>query len=155
MIMPLTMLWLIPLIGALVCACLGSKAKYAALSFSVAFLAGSGIVAWFQHSATSELLSSRIWFVGLVLTAAVPVWETVRNMLKGEFAADVVAILAIVSAAALYQPFAGLVVVIMLTGGAALERYAEGRAGAAVAALEQAAPRQAHVRDGDGSVRDT
>jgi len=48
--MPLTMLWLIPLIGALVCACIGSKAKYAALSFSVAFLAGAGIVAWFQHS---------------------------------------------------------------------------------------------------------
>ncbi len=121
----------------------------AALLFLVA-----GAVVWFQHSATSDVLAQRIWFAGLVLTAALPVWETVRNMLKGEFAADVVAILAIVSAAALYQPFAGLVVVIMLTGGAALERYAEGRAGAAVAALEQAAPRQAHIRDADGSVRD-
>lgn len=99
-------------------------------------------------------LAGLIWFAGLIITAAVPVWQTVRDMLKGEFAADVVAILAIVSAAALYQPFAGLVVVIMLTGGAALERYAEGRAGAAVAALEQAAPRLAHVRDKDGSVRD-
>jgi heavy metal translocating P-type ATPase len=95
-----------------------------------------------------------IWFVGLVLTAAIPVWNTVRDMFRGEFAADVVAILAIVSAAALYQPFAGLVVVIMLTGGAALERYAEGRAGAAVAALEQAAPRQAHIRGDNGAVRD-
>ncbi len=129
---------------------------YAALRIPIAALLFliAGAVVWFEHSATSELSSSRIWFAGLVLTAAVPVWETVRNMLKGEFAADVVAILAIVSAAALYQPFAGLVVVIMLTGGAALERYAEGRAGAAVAALEQAAPRQAHIRDGDGTVRD-
>jgi heavy metal translocating P-type ATPase len=99
-------------------------------------------------------LAELIWFVGLVLTAALPTWETVRNMFRGEFAADVVAILAIVSAAVLWQPFAGLVVVIMLTGGAALERYAEGRAGAAVSALEQAAPRQAHIRDADGTVRD-
>jgi heavy metal translocating P-type ATPase len=99
-------------------------------------------------------LAELIWFVGLVVTGAVPTWNTVRDMFRGEFAADVVAILAIVSAALLWQPFAGLVVVIMLTGGAALERYAEGRAGAAVAALEQAAPRQAHVRDADGTVRD-
>ncbi len=101
-----------------------------------------------------DAIANLIWFVGLLVTAALPTWRTVRDMFKGEFAADVVAILAIVSAAALYQPFAGLVVVIMLTGGAALERYAEGRAGAAVAALEQAAPRQAHIRGADGAVRD-
>ncbi len=121
----------------------------AALLFLIA-----GAVVWFRPQDTSAIFANRIWFAGLVITAAVPVWETVRNMLKGEFAADVVAILAIVAAAALYQPFAGIVVVIMLTGGAALERYAEGRAGAAVAALEQAAPRLAHIRDGDGTIRD-
>jgi len=121
----------------------------AALSFLVV-----GAVVWFQRDADSAIAAQRIWFAGLVLTAAIPVWNTVRDMFRGEFAADVVAILAIVAAAALYQPFAGLVVVIMLTGGAALERYAEGRAGAAVSALEQAAPRQAHIRDADGSVRD-
>ncbi len=121
----------------------------AALLFLIA-----GAVVWFRPQDTAQIFASRIWFAGLLITAAIPVWETVRNMLRGEFAADVVAILAIVAAAALYQPFAGIVVVIMLTGGAALERYAEGRAGAAVAALEQAAPRLAHIRDGDGSLRD-
>ncbi len=121
----------------------------AALLFLIA-----GAAIWFQRSAESLVLAQRLWFVGLVLTAAPPTWRTVRDMFRGEFAADVVAIIAIVSAAVLYQPFAGLVVVIMLTGGAALERYAEGRAGAAVSALEQAAPRQAHIRDADGTVRD-
>ena len=121
----------------------------AALLFLIA-----GAVVWFQRGDDHVALANRIWFVGLVLTAAIPTWRTVRDMFGGEFAADVVAILAIVAAAFLYQPFAGLVVVIMLTGGAALERYAEGRAGAAVAALEQAAPRQAHVRDAAGGVRD-
>ena len=130
---------------------------YAALRIPAAALVFliAGAVVWGRHIESYDLaLAQKIWFAGLVITAAVPVWETVRNMLKGEFAADVVAILAIVSAAVLYQPFAGLVVVIMLTGGAALERYAEGRAGAAVAALEQAAPRQAHIRAADGSITD-
>ena len=129
---------------------------YAALRIPIAavlFLV-AGAVVWFRHDAASVVLAQQIWFGGLLVTAAAPTWKTVRDMFRGEFAADVVAILAIVSAAALYQPFAGLVVVIMLTGGAALERYAEGRAGAAVSALEQAAPRQAHIRDADGSVRD-
>ncbi len=121
----------------------------AALLFLIA-----GTVAWLPRDAAGAALAHRIWFAGLVLTAAIPVFNTVRDMLRGEFAADVVAILAIVSAGLLGQPFPGLVVVIMLTGGAALERYAEGRAGASVAALEQAAPRQAHVRGADGSVRD-
>src|SRR6185312_7217289 len=49
----------------------------------------------------------------------------------------------------LVQPLAGLIVVIMQTGGEALERYAEGRASLAVRELEAAAPRIAHrVRDG-------
>jgi heavy metal translocating P-type ATPase len=42
------------------------------------------------------------------------------------------------------QPLAGLVVVLMQTGGEALERYAEGRASAALRMLEDAAPRVAH-----------
>ena len=52
--------------------------------------------------------------------------------------------LAIVTALLLGQPLAGLIVVLMQTGGEALERYAEGRASQAVRELEAAAPRLAH-----------
>jgi len=65
-------------------------------------------------------------------------------VLSGRFAADLVAMLAIVAALALGEPLAGLIVVLMQTGGEALERYAEGRASAAVHELEAAAPRLAH-----------
>jgi heavy metal translocating P-type ATPase len=65
-------------------------------------------------------------------------------MLAGRFAADLVAMLAIVTALPLNQPLAGLIVVLMQTGGEALERYAEGRASEAVRELEAAAPRVAH-----------
>ena len=80
----------------------------------------------------------------LILVGAPLVWRTVRGMLQGRFAADLVASLAIVTAILLGQPIPGLVVVVMLTGGEALERYAEGRASRAVRDLEAAAPRTAH-----------
>jgi heavy metal translocating P-type ATPase len=65
-------------------------------------------------------------------------------MAGGRFAADLVAMLAIVTALLVGQPLAGLIVVLMQTGGEALERYAEGRASQAVRELEAAAPRLAH-----------
>jgi heavy metal translocating P-type ATPase len=80
----------------------------------------------------------------LIIVGAPLIWRTIRGMLHGRFAADVVAALAILTAIILGQPIPGLVVVLMLTGGEALERYAEGRASRAVRDLEAAAPRIAH-----------
>jgi heavy metal translocating P-type ATPase len=74
----------------------------------------------------------------------------VRGMASGRFAADLVAMLAIVAAALLQQPLPGLIVVLMQTGGETLERYAEGRASEAVRELEAAAPRLAHRVGRDG-----
>ena len=145
-------------IAALLFLIVGAVVYFQPGEFRIFDQARVALPAWFSGTVSLAMdgagLADLIWFIGLIVTGAVPTWRTVRDMFRGEFAADVVAILAIVSAAVLYQPFAGLVVVIMLTGGAALERYAEGRAGAAVAALELAAPRQAHIRGADGSVRD-
>jgi heavy metal translocating P-type ATPase len=76
-----------------------------------------------------------------------------REVASGRFAVDLVATLAIVLALVLWQPLAGLVIVIMQSGGEALERYAERKATDAVRALEDAAPRLAH-RIADKSVQD-
>lgn len=91
-----------------------------------------------------------VWQAGLVATGLPIVWRTARGLLAGRFAADVVAALSIVTAVVLSQPFAGLVIVLMQSGGEALERYAAGRASAAVRALEEAAPRRAHRITGHG-----
>ncbi len=88
--------------------------------------------------------STTVLLVALALLGAPVVLRTLRGILHGEFAADVVAMLAIVTAVILQQPFAGLVIVLMQTGGELLERYAEGRASDAVRELEAAAPRIAH-----------
>ncbi len=101
-----------------------------------------------------------IWRAGLVASGTPVLWRTARGMLAGRFAADIVAALAILGAVVVDQPLAGLVVVLMLLGGEALERYAEGRASRALHTLEQAAPRVAHLVTGThdgpitGDVRD-
>ena len=80
----------------------------------------------------------------LVVIGGPVVLRTIRGMFRGQFAADIVAALAIVGAITLGQPIAGLVIVLMQTGGELLERYAEGRASAAVHELEAQAPQLAH-----------
>ncbi len=109
-------------------------------------LLGAGAVARFGWPTAGA--STSIWTIGLVLTGAPTVFRTLRNALAGRFAADLVAALAIIGAVWLAQPVAGLGIVLMQTGGEALERFAEGRASDAVRALEEAAPRTAHRIDG-------
>jgi heavy metal translocating P-type ATPase len=88
--------------------------------------------------------ANRFLFVGLVIVGVPLILRTARGAARGHFAADIVAALAIATAIVLRQPLPGLVVVLMQTGGEALERYAEGRASAALRMLEDAAPRIAH-----------
>ena len=88
--------------------------------------------------------ADQVWMVGLLLTGVPVVWRTLRRFATGHFATDLVATLAVITSVVLLHPLAGLVIVLMQTGGEALERYAEGRASAAVRALEAEAPRIAH-----------
>ena len=88
--------------------------------------------------------TASLWVLGLWVVGG-----TLRGMVEGRFAADLVAGLAIVTALLLQQPFAGLIIVLMQTGGEALEQYASGRASAAVRELEAQAPRLAHRQEGD------
>jgi heavy metal translocating P-type ATPase len=99
------------------------------------------------HFLGNPRLAHLVLRVGVVCTGFPIAWRTTRGVLRGRFASDVVATLSIVGAIALDQPIVGLVIVLMQTGGEALERYAEGRASAAVRALEAAAPRTAHRID--------
>jgi P-type E1-E2 ATPase len=98
----------------------------------------------------AERASARIWLIGAVSLGLPLVVRTIRGALRGRFATDIVASLSIGAAIALGQPLVALVIVVMQTGGEALEQYAEGRASAAVRELEAAAPRVAHlVREGE------
>ena len=91
-----------------------------------------------------RLKANLVWLTGLVVLGGPVVWRTLRDAVRGHFATDIVAAMAIMTSVVLAQPLAGLIVVLMQTGGEALERYAEGRASQAVRRLEEDAPRQAH-----------
>ncbi|MDD5304633.1 MAG: hypothetical protein PHS14_16175, partial [Elusimicrobia bacterium] len=68
MSMPLTLLWVLPLVGGVVCAFLGSKAKYAALAFSSAFLGAAGLLVWLQSSSAGLSVINEIgpvWAYGI------------------------------------------------------------------------------------------
>ena len=108
---------------------------------AVVFLVGGAIAIAVSGD---RALGDNVWLAGLLLFGLPVVWRTVRQAFGGHFATDIVASLAIVSSALLAQPLAGLIVVLMQTGGEALERYAEGRASDAVRKLEEDSPRQAH-----------
>lgn len=114
--------------------------RYALLAVTVAFLAGGGIAAFFNVA-----VAQKLWLSGTVLAGMPLVWRTLLHVVHGRFATDIIASLSIIGAVLLDQPLAGLVIVLMQSGGEALERYAEGRASQAVRALEMAAPRIAHV----------
>ncbi|HEY3329520.1 MAG TPA: heavy metal translocating P-type ATPase [Capsulimonadaceae bacterium] len=90
-----------------------------------------------------------IWMVTLVIGGFPIVWRTLLGMLKGNFASDVVAMLAIVTAVAMDQAFAGAIVLLMQTGGEALESYSLRRASSSLDELLARAPRIAHRRTGD------
>ncbi len=97
------------------------------------------------------LAGDQVWMAGLLLVGGRTVLATGRDIARGNFASDIVASLAILGALAFNEPLAGLIVVLMQTGGEALERWAEGRATAAVRALEDSAPRVAHRLSNGGT----
>jgi heavy metal translocating P-type ATPase len=91
-----------------------------------------------------------IWYAALVLGGLPIVYNTVKGMFKGQFASDIVAMLAIVTAVLLDEAFAGAVVVLMQSGGEAIERYGLRKATTSLIELLSRAPRKAR-RKSDGA----
>jgi heavy metal translocating P-type ATPase len=97
-----------------------------------------------------DQLSNVIFLATLVVGGSPVVLGTVRGILHGRFAADIVAALAIIGAAVTGEYAAGCIIVLMQTGGEALESFAVRRASASLEALLARAPRIAHRRTGEG-----
>jgi len=107
----------------------------------------AGLVTRFVASAPS--LADRMFLATLLVGGTPLVVQTLLGMLRGRFAADIVAMLAIVTAVLVGQYFAGAVIVLMQSGGEALERYAMGRASQSLEALLARAPKIGRRIQGD------
>ena len=86
--------------------------------------------------------------VCLVLGGLPQLWELVAKLLRKEFGADLLAGLSILTSAWLGEYLAGALVVLMLSGGEALEVYAIKGASSVLAALAARMPSQAHRKRG-------
>lgn len=80
-------------------------------------------------------------------------WDLLRKALDREFGADLLAGVSILTSLLLGEHLAGAVVVLMLSGGAALEHYAVRRASSVLDALARRVPSLAH-RTREGHVDD-
>jgi len=123
--------------------------KYKLFAFALLSLV-IGIILYFSNlpKEARYLLS----FIAIVETIPL-LWGMFQDLRVGTYGIDILAATAIVSSVALNQYWAAIVIVIMLTGGEALEDYAEHRAETELDALLKRAPQIAHVLRG-GKVMD-
>jgi heavy metal translocating P-type ATPase len=124
---------------------------------------------WFRRHSLIATLTAVCLFTHLLLRptgdARWPLWialaagglplivELVAGLFRGEWGSDLLAGLSIVTAVLLGEPLAGALVVLMLSGGEALESYAVGRASSVLSALSKRMPSVAHKR-GDAGLAD-
>lgn len=97
-------------------------------------------------------LQAPLWVV-LALGGIPLVWGLLRKALRREFGSDLLAGISILTSVALQEYLAGSFVVLMLSGGEALEAYAVGRASAVLDALARRMPNLAHLQK-EGQVVD-
>jgi heavy metal translocating P-type ATPase len=113
----------------------------------IALLAATGLTLY-SLGRWQPALQTVVFVGGLPL-----LWELLRKATRGEFGSDLLAGISILTSIALNQWLAGAVVVLMLSGGEALEEYAVGRASSVLQALAKRLPNRAQ-RKRDGKLED-
>lgn len=87
------------------------------------------------------------WVIGVVsIVEVLPLgWDMLKDLRSGRYGIDILAATAIIASVVLGQYWAAIVIVVMLTGGEALEDYAHHRAQSELDALLKHAPQRAKV----------
>jgi heavy metal translocating P-type ATPase len=80
----------------------------------------------------------------LTLSGVPILYDLLRKLLKGDFGSDLLAGVSIITAIFLNEYLAGSIIVLMLSGGRTLEKYAAQRASSVLSALAKRAPSVAH-----------
>lgn len=129
----------------------GFVASYALVATTLAVLAAVLVLHWTGQEQAARWVGSAYALAMAAYTAV----GMVRDLLGGHWGVDVLAVTAVVSTVVVGEYLAALVVVLMLTGGEALEEYAGDRAGRELSSLLKRAPQLAHrTHSGSGEVED-
>jgi heavy metal translocating P-type ATPase len=122
--------------------------SYKLLSFVTISLIVSLILFLFSYGKISD------WILGVtVIIAVLPLlWDMVETLRNGKFGIDILAATAMITSIALGQYWTGIIIALMLTGGEALEDYAENRAKKELKSLLDNKPKQAHLIKGKETI---
>jgi heavy metal translocating P-type ATPase len=105
---------------------------------------------WFTDR---SLTLAELPLVAMLIVGGIPlVGDLVVKLVTGNFGSDLLAGISIVTSVILGEYVAGVLVILMLSGGEALESRAVSRAGDVLAALARRMPTLAHRRAGGGPV---
>lgn len=115
--------------------------KYPIPIFVLSSLIIGSIIHWLFDTVN---VAHWLWFATLLGGGIPVVLDTVRGIIRKKFALDIVATIAIISALVLNDAFPGVVIVLMQTGGRALEDFAFRRASSSLDELLARSPRTAH-----------
>ena len=95
----------------------------------------------------------RVYGIPLLITLALGggplVFELARKLLRREFGSDLLGGISVITSVVLGEYLAGTIIVLMLAGGEALERYALRSASSVLAALAKRLPTIAHAKNGN------
>ncbi len=118
--------------------------EYRQLSFAIIVTLIGGILDLSNFDTASH------WVLGLgALVIVIPVViDMVKTLQSGHFGVDVLAVTAIATSVTLHEFWAGIIIVLMLTGGEALEDYATKRAKNELSSLLSNRPKKAHLLRG-------
>lgn len=123
--------------------------KYVNTTIAVAALVGLAahlVLQYLLH--LSDPLPAYPLLAVLFIGGGVLVCSLALGMFRGEFGSDLLAGISIVTSVLLDEYLAGVLVVLMLSGGSALEEYAMRRASSVLDALAKRMPSIAHRREG-------
>lgn len=108
----------------------------------------AGALGWLLGASVAVI--DACWLAASVPQAVTVAVDFVRGVRNGKIGVDLIALLAIVSAAVLGEALTAVIIAIMVAGGGALEELAQARARRELSALLSRTPRSAHRIDPDG-----
>lgn len=97
-------------------------------------------------------LTSNLPLFAALLAGTPLLWELLNKLVKREFGSDLLAGISILTAVILGQYLVAAIVVLMLSGGEALEEFATARASSVLDALARRVPNVAHRKEAGGLV---
>src|SRR6185369_10556261 len=110
------------------------------------FVAAGLLVGGILYSFHYENWDHKVWLATLVIGSLPFILRTFKAIFRGKFGVDLIAIVAIFASFWAGQYLAGVIILLMLSGGEALEAFAQARAKKELTLLVGRAPSIAHIK---------